>query len=91
MRGYFQARHFASGHFTTLRGAATHYGVHTCVIRKLADKLNLAQERSGRTRILAPAELPVLEIGLRALGYPIRTDIASEIHPIVETTVMRRP
>jgi hypothetical protein len=73
------------GHFGyfTLKGAASYYGVGYSVVRDLARKLDLGQERVGRTRVFAPAELPILEIGLRALGYTINVNTPSLMDPTV--------
>jgi hypothetical protein len=55
----------------TLKGAATRYNVNPWVIRDLANKLGLGQQRFGRNRVISAADLPALEIGLKALGHKI--------------------
>jgi hypothetical protein len=78
---------FGYGHYT-LKGAAHRYGVHYCVIRGLARKLNLAQERVGQTRVFAPEEMGTLEVGLRALGYPIPgPSFPSTVESLTTTTM----
>jgi hypothetical protein len=67
--------HYGYGYFT-LKKVAERYQVSYAVVRDLSYKLNLAQERVGRTRIFTPPEIPVPEIGLRALGHPVSEEMA---------------
>jgi hypothetical protein len=57
--------------FWTLRGVADRYQVRPDTVRKLADKLNLGQQRLGRNRLFTGDELKTLEVGLVTLNYSI--------------------
>jgi hypothetical protein len=58
-----------NGYHTT-QETATRYGVKIWVVRKLFDRLGIGH-RFGRYRVVAEADLPTLEIGLRTLGYAV--------------------
>jgi hypothetical protein len=63
--------------YHTTHEAATRYGVKIWVVRKLVDRLGIGR-RFGRYRVVAEADLPTLEIGLRTLGYRIPAAAAEE-------------
>jgi hypothetical protein len=54
----------------TFQWAAARYGVSLWIIKKLADRLQLGY-KSGGHWFISGEELPVLEIGIRSLGYRI--------------------
>jgi DNA-binding transcriptional MerR regulator len=63
----------------TLGAVAKHFACHTWQIRRLFERNLLPPAaRVGAYRVIAPADLPLVEKVLRAAGYlPKNTEVAS--------------
>ena len=75
--------------FHTVQQLAEQYDVNVWVVRDLAERLGLSR-KIGRTRAVAEADLPTLEIGLRVRGYLKGYKPPVEASSAVEETVADR-